>query len=98
MDEKLNEELEGFKKEMIELNNKSPINEDDSRLKLKKVGVKCEELGKYDEALRYYNECLEIEKRILPSNHSSIAMTLNNIGIVYKNQGKYESAIKYLTG
>ena len=112
MDEKLNNELEALKKELIELKNKSPMKEDDIRLQLYKVGGKSYELGKYDEALRYYEECLEIGKRILPSNHSSIADslmgirlvyrnhssiadTLHNIGSVYDNQGKYEEALKY---
>ena len=98
MDKKLNNELEASKKELIELKNKSAIDENAIRIQLNKVGGKNYELGKYDEALRYYNECLEIEKRILPSNHSSIADTLNNIGLVYKDQGNYESAINYLTG
>ena len=48
------------------------------QVQLYKVGEKCRELGKYDETLRYHEECLEIGKRILPSNHSHIADSIRN--------------------
>ncbi|CAK9011418.1 Kinesin light chain (KLC), partial [Durusdinium trenchii] len=51
--------------------------------------------GKYDEALRYYVEALEIKREQLGDRHPSVATTLNDIARVYDAQGKYDEALRY---
>ena len=84
--------LKNLEKELTELKIKSPINQKEIIEQLKKNGDKCKELGKYDEALSYYKECLDIEVR---SDNSCISSLLNNIASIYDNQEKYKEALKY---
>lgn len=51
-------------------------------------------MGKYEEALKNYKECLEIQQEALGKNHPLYAGTLNNIGNIYDSMGKYENALK----
>jgi tetratricopeptide (TPR) repeat protein len=51
-------------------------------------------LGKYLEALSFYKKTLEIEEKIISSNHPDLALTHNNIGKMYKDIGNYEEALK----
>jgi tetratricopeptide (TPR) repeat protein len=50
-------------------------------------------LGKYKEAITYYEKALEIQQQSLPPNHPSLAMSYNNIGNVYHNMGEYSKAL-----
>mgnify|MGYP003687792769 CR=1 FL=1 len=50
--------------------------------------------GNYDEALKNYFECLEIQQRIKGKGAIDCASTLNNIGSVYDDQGNYDEALK----
>jgi tetratricopeptide (TPR) repeat protein len=49
----------------------------------------------YDEAMRYYNEALELKRKTLPANDPAIGDTLNNIGDLFADQDKFEEALKY---
>jgi tetratricopeptide (TPR) repeat protein len=49
--------------------------------------------GKYTEAIKYFEESLEIRQKSLPSNHPDLATSYNNIGQVYSNMGKYSKAL-----
>lgn len=51
--------------------------------------------GRHQEAIGYFNECLELSERL--GNQSRIAGSLNNIGLLHKEIGDLEQAIQYLT-
>jgi len=71
-----------------------PSNHPSIATTLHNIGLVFYNQGKYDQALKYYNESLVIYKQTLPSNHRDIANSLNSIGSVYNGQGKYEEALK----
>jgi len=50
-------------------------------------------LGKYTEALRYYEEALSRQVRCLGTGHVSVAATEKNIGSVLLQKGDYENAL-----
>lgn len=50
-------------------------------------------LGKPDEALEYYQQALEINKKL--GYEQEIAHNLSNIGTVYNELGKHEEALKF---
>ena len=50
-------------------------------------------LGRYQEAISYHQQSLEIDREI--GNRGGVAKSLGNLGIVYKNLGRYEEAISY---
>jgi tetratricopeptide (TPR) repeat protein len=50
-------------------------------------------LGRYEEALSYYQQSLEIEREI--EDRQGEAISLNNLGIAYNSLGRYEEAISY---
>jgi tetratricopeptide (TPR) repeat protein len=49
--------------------------------------------GKYQEAIKLYEEALAIRKRTLPSDHPDLAMSYNNIGNVYSTMRMYPKAL-----
>ncbi|CAM2719975.1 unnamed protein product [Rotaria socialis] len=51
--------------------------------------------GKYPEAAKFYEKCLEIYRKTLPENDVSLAFTYGNIGLVYKNMGEYSKALGF---
>ena len=51
--------------------------------------------GDYQEALSYYEKCLDIEEETLPADHPSVATSYNNIGSVYLSMGQYHNALSY---
>ncbi|CAF1292548.1 unnamed protein product, partial [Rotaria magnacalcarata] len=51
------------------------------------------ELNDNDEALSNYMKALEIELKLLPSNHDKIGTTYNNIGLLYRNKLHYNEAL-----
>jgi tetratricopeptide (TPR) repeat protein len=59
------------------------------------LGQVYSDMGKYSKALEYYEESLEIKKKSLPPNHSSLATSYSNIGGVHSNMGEYSKALKY---
>ena len=54
-------------------------------------------LGKYDEALKYHTQALEIQEKVLGEEHSDTTCSYNNIGLVYNDLGKYDEALTYHT-
>jgi tetratricopeptide (TPR) repeat protein len=50
--------------------------------------------GKYDEAIKLYQEALEIAKKTIGTEHSEYATRLHNLAYVYYIQGKYQETIK----
>ena len=51
--------------------------------------------GDYQEALSYYEKCLDMRQKTLPANHPSLATSYNNIGSVYDSMGEYSKALSY---
>jgi tetratricopeptide (TPR) repeat protein len=49
--------------------------------------------GKYNDAITFYENSLEIYKKALPSNHLYLAYSYNNIGGVYNTMGEYQKAL-----
>ncbi|MBD2484387.1 tetratricopeptide repeat protein [Planktothrix sp. FACHB-1365] len=50
-------------------------------------------LGRYEEAISYYEQSLEIERKI--GNRQGETASLNGLGNVYNSLGRYEEAISY---
>lgn len=62
----------------------------------------CEQLGltkydqeKYQEALGFYEKCLQIRQKSLPSNHPDLARSCYNIGLVYVPMCNYSKAYSF---
>jgi tetratricopeptide (TPR) repeat protein len=48
--------------------------------------------GKYVEAAKTLDRCLELKRRLLKEDDGSLATSINNLAIVLRKQGKYERA------
>jgi len=48
--------------------------------------------GIYDQAKRWYQQCLEITKSRLGKDNPFVAIILNNLALLYKSMGRYEQA------
>ncbi|CAF0785215.1 unnamed protein product [Adineta steineri] len=59
------------------------------------LGYVKDDQGDYEKAIWYYEQGLEIDQKILPSNHPSLATSYNNIGSVYNEMGQYSKALSY---
>ncbi|MBI5219454.1 MAG: tetratricopeptide repeat-containing sensor histidine kinase [Bacteroidia bacterium] len=66
-----------------------------------KIGVLYQGNGKYNEAITYFNQSLNIYKKLLIVKHENITYKkgisecLHNIGMVYDSQSNYTKAIEY---
>ncbi|CAF1162673.1 unnamed protein product [Adineta steineri] len=59
------------------------------------LGLINQNQGNYKKSIRYYEQGLEIYRKILPANHHNLAISYNNIGLVYDNIGEYEKALSF---
>ncbi|CAF3436063.1 unnamed protein product [Rotaria socialis] len=59
------------------------------------LGYLKDDQGKYPEAVKFYEKCLEIKRKILPEDDASLASTYGNIGRVYNNMGEYSKALEF---
>ena len=59
------------------------------------LGILFQEQGRYDEAIRLYNESLNIKRQL--NDQKGIAITLHQLGTIHQQQGDYESAKKFYT-
>jgi tetratricopeptide (TPR) repeat protein len=57
------------------------------------LGCIKDDLGEYQEAIRFYEKALEIYKKTRPPNHPDLGSFYNNIGLVYSNMGDYSKAL-----
>ncbi|WP_448265826.1 tetratricopeptide repeat protein [Nostoc sp. DSM 114159] len=48
--------------------------------------------GLYNQALPWYEQCLEVTKKRLGEEHPSVATSLNNLAALYDSQGRYSEA------
>jgi len=60
---------------------------------LNEMAIVYNDLARYKESLKCYQESLEIRRST--DNQSKISSNLNNIGLVYYRLGKYEEALDY---
>ncbi|CAF3855989.1 unnamed protein product [Rotaria sp. Silwood1] len=59
------------------------------------LGMLKSQQGQYKEAVSFYEKKLEIKRKTLPEDHSSLANTYNNIGLAYGNMGNYSKALEF---
>jgi tetratricopeptide (TPR) repeat protein len=52
-------------------------------------------MGKYLKALSSFEQALEIDREILPSNHPTLAISYNNIASIYFKIGEYSKAASF---
>ena len=57
------------------------------------IGNVCDSQGKYEEALEYYQNSLDIKIRVFGSDHPDVATSFINIGAVYAGKGDLENAL-----
>ena len=48
--------------------------------------------GLYNQALPWFEQCLEVTKKRLGEEHPSVATSLNNLAYLYNSQGRYSEA------
>ncbi|MDZ8033177.1 tetratricopeptide repeat protein [Nostoc sp. DedSLP04] len=48
--------------------------------------------GLYNQALPWYEQCLEVTKKRLGEEHPDVAQSLNNLAFLYNSQGRYSQA------
>ncbi|MEH2026330.1 tetratricopeptide repeat protein [Nostoc sp.] len=48
--------------------------------------------GLYDQALPWYEQCVEVTKKRLGEEHPNVAQSLNNLALLYYSQGRYSEA------
>ncbi|CAF3791611.1 unnamed protein product [Adineta steineri] len=51
--------------------------------------------GDYEKAICHFEQVLEFDQKILPSNHPDLATSYNNIGLVHKKIGEYSKAFSF---
>ena len=59
------------------------------------VGYYLVDQGRYGEAEPYYQQSLEMYRKLLGDEHPDVATSLNNLAGLYESQGKYEEAEPY---
>jgi tetratricopeptide (TPR) repeat protein len=59
------------------------------------IGWTNRQLGKYKEAITFYQKSLEIYKQTLPPNHPTLAIPYGSIGLMYYSMGGYSKALSY---
>jgi CHAT domain-containing protein/Tfp pilus assembly protein PilF len=59
---------------------------------LNNKGIELYNAGKYEEALPYAKQVLEIIEKTLGKNHPSTAQSLNNLALLYYETGRYSEA------
>lgn len=57
------------------------------------LGIIFNELGQFDESVRYYKIALDLKKNLNGDFRRSIALSENNLAFAYKNAGLYDFAI-----
>ncbi|MCL1466832.1 CHAT domain-containing protein [Argonema galeatum] len=60
---------------------------------LNDMGMVCQKIGQYEQALGYYQRALEIAQE--SEDRTSVAETFNNIGVFYQKLGQYQQALEF---
>ena len=61
------------------------------------IGNVLDDMGKPEEALVHMQKGLEIQLKLLGSDHPDVAASIKNIGIVYHNKGDRAAATEMYT-
>ncbi len=59
------------------------------------IGLVHAQLGRYPEALGWYQKAIAIREKVFGKDHPITAATYGNIAIVYHSQGKYPEALEW---
>ena len=62
---------------------------------LNRLGNHLQTLGRYDEAIHFYEQALESNIQNLDAHHSKVATTWNNLGSAWHAKGQYNKAIEF---
>jgi tetratricopeptide (TPR) repeat protein len=62
---------------------------------LNQIAVSYRGLGNYKEAIKHWEECLEIQKAVYGYQHPFTAALLSNMGLIHADIGDYDSALKF---
>jgi tetratricopeptide (TPR) repeat protein len=60
--------------------------------------VTYENLGRLTEALKMYEECLEIRKNVFEPEHSDTLTSMNGLAVTYDKFGRWTEAVEILEG
>lgn len=92
---KQNEDLNKENCDTYLLNSKGSLSLSDSELiaSCKRRGEAYYKIRDITKALSSYTTVLEIQQKLLPSNHPDLGITYNNIGDAYRSLSNYEKAI-----
>jgi Tfp pilus assembly protein PilF len=69
------------------------MNESDKASIYGQLGIMKDNQGEYEEAITFYEKLIEIEEKVFPLRHASLANAYDNIGIVYQKIGEYSKAL-----
>jgi len=60
------------------------------------IGESYRFLGNYDEAIKFFDKALQVEKKLYPDEiNSQVAIRYNNIGLPYCHKGEFDKAIEF---
>ena len=57
------------------------------------LGLICDEMGEFTQALSFYQKSIEMRQKCLPPNHRLLGIAYNNIGEVQRELGEYFNAL-----
>ena len=59
------------------------------------IGNNYSDLGKYNQALQYYQQGLQLSEKLQENKDKAEALFIESIGMIYSYQGNYSEALKY---
>ena len=65
------------------------INHFDYARSLNNIGCVFKDMGSYEKALKYFQDCLVIQEKICGKSHPDYSTILNNIGSIFQNMENY---------
>ncbi len=67
----------------------------ENTLYLNDAGFLLDTLGRYDEAIDFFEKALNSDLKTLGEDHPQVAIYRNNLGATWKSKGEYDKAIEY---
>ncbi|CAF1399380.1 unnamed protein product [Adineta steineri] len=81
--------------ELYNILSEKTSDENEKQYYYNQLGLAHRNQGNYEKAIWYYEQRLEIQQKILPSNHPDLAISYNNIGNVYHKMGEYSKELLF---